>query len=184
MIDNLINRIRSELISIFKEVDTWFDVNDKLLYHRPANSGWTVREILEHITLTNYFLLILIKKGTAKALATTKDADYENQSLHYDLDWYKLQQIGGHNSFEWNRPAHMEPSGTEDLLIIRNRMQAQLKECLQYLTELKNGEGILYKTTMTVNGLGKIDMYHYIYFLAQHARRHLGQMERVKNEFI
>jgi hypothetical protein len=45
---------------------------------------------------------------------------------------------------------------------------------------LSNGEGALYKTTMSVNSLGKIDVYEYIYFLAQHGRRHIGQMEAME----
>ena len=42
---------------------------------------------------------------------------------------------------------------------------------------------VLYKTTMSVNGLGKIDVYHYIYFLVQHAQRHISQMKKVAAEF-
>jgi len=42
-----------------------------------------------------------------------------------------------------------------------------------------NGEGSLCKVRMSVNELGKIDLYQWLYFLAQHARRHLDQMEGV-----
>jgi hypothetical protein len=49
---------------------------------------------------------------------------------------------------------------------------------------MPNGEGILYKTTMSVNDLGKIDVYQYIYFLAQHAKRHLAQMERNEQAYL
>ena len=47
---------------------------------------------------------------------------------------------------------------------------------------MPNGEGVLYQTTMSVNNLGKIDVYEYIYFLARHAQRHLEQMERNERE--
>lgn len=30
---------------------------------------------------------------------------------------------------------------------------------------------------------GKIDALHYLYFLVQHMQRHLGQVERLKQEF-
>lgn len=36
---------------------------------------------------------------------------------------------------------------------------------------------------MTVNNLGKIDVYEYIYFLAQHGRRHLTQMQKNEEEY-
>jgi hypothetical protein len=36
---------------------------------------------------------------------------------------------------------------------------------------------------MSVNDLGKIDLYQWLYFLGQHARRHLQQMQEVEREF-
>jgi hypothetical protein len=36
---------------------------------------------------------------------------------------------------------------------------------------------------MSVNGLGKLNVYEYIYFLAQHGRRHSTQMEKNELEF-
>ncbi|MFD2875047.1 DinB family protein [Paenibacillus rhizoplanae] len=53
----------------------------------------------------------------------------------------------------------------------------------QLLKELEDGEGLLYTTTMTVNNLGKLDVYQYIYFLCQHAKRHIVQMQRVMDEY-
>ena len=141
------------------------------------------QKILEHISLTNHFLLILIRKGTGKALEASVKNDYSHLLVNYDLDWTRLKQIGQHKSFTWNRPKHMEPTAAVDLITIRNKLHDQLKECQDYLSRLKNGEGVLYKTTMTVNALGKIDVYHYILFLVQHAKRHLTQMEKIKSEF-
>jgi hypothetical protein len=66
---------------------------------------------------------------------------------------------------------------------VRARLQEQLAECLVWLDQLGQGAGILYKTTMTVNDLGKIDVYEYLYFLAMHTRRHLMQMEENKRLF-
>jgi hypothetical protein len=36
---------------------------------------------------------------------------------------------------------------------------------------------------MSVNDLGKIDLYQWLCFLAQHARRHLHQLRAVEGEF-
>ncbi len=66
---------------------------------------------------------------------------------------------------------------------IRHELEQQLKQCHTHLLTLQRGEGVLYKTMMSVNNLGKIDVYHYIYFLVQHAKRHITQMERVEIEF-
>ena len=116
-------------------------------------------------------------------MSDRRKTDFSRLLVNYDLDWVKLGQIGEHKSFEWNRPEHMEPAGTVNMTDIRNKLHQQLIECLECLKQLQNGEGVLCKTMMTVNDLGKIDVYHYIYFLAQHAKRHLAQMNKIKNEF-
>lgn len=74
----------------------------------------------------------------------------------------------------------MEPTGQKTHVEVRQQLKEQLRLCIDYLDRLRNGEGVLCKTTMTVNNLGKIDVYEYIYFLAQHGQRHITQM--VKNE--
>jgi hypothetical protein len=58
-----------------------------------------------------------------------------------------------------------------------------LGECLIQLERLGNGVGALCRVTMTVNDLGKIDLYQWLYFLAQHARRHLAQLVAAEAEF-
>lgn len=102
---------------------------------------------------------------------------------NYYLDWEKLKTIGEHRSFEWNRPEHMKPKGEPSLIEIQERLEKHFHECLNHLAFIKNDEGVLYKTMMSVNNLGKIDVYHYIYFLVQHSKRHLSQMQKIKIEF-
>ncbi|MBX9782863.1 MAG: DinB family protein [Chitinophagaceae bacterium] len=181
MIRHVIDRITNELTDTFNEIFHWFESDTTLLNYKPAGGGWSVIQILEHISLTNHYLLILIHKGAVKALEKAKNSNFSSELENYDLDWYKLKAIGEHQSFEWNRPVHMEPTGLLSLQEIRRRLDMQLSECLSLLNQLSNGEGVLYKTTMTVNNLDKIDVYHYIYFLVQHAKRHLMQMEKLKN---
>jgi len=36
---------------------------------------------------------------------------------------------------------------------------------------------------MNVNGLGKLDVYQFIYFLALHVRRHLQQLEGILEDY-
>jgi hypothetical protein len=183
MIDEVINKIRTELRLMFDELYSCFTMGDEYLNYQPNNNGWTMRKVLEHISLTNHFLLILVKKGTLKAIAKAEKTDYSNMLVDYNVDWSKLKAVGKHQSFYWNRPEHMEPAGVLELDVIKQTLQQQLIECLGCLDQLKNGEGVLYKTTMSVNGLGKIDVYHYILFLAMHAKRHVTQIEKIKAEY-
>jgi DinB superfamily len=176
----LITEIKQYLTTTFNEIDLWFDKDKETRQYKPQSSGWTIDEILEHIALTNHFLLILIDKGTNKALQNISKLDIEQELKTYIFHRDKLTEVGLHKSFNWIRPEHMEPKRQKTLKEVRQQLHQQLNQCFDSLDKLKNGEGILYKTTMSVNDLGKIDVYEYIYFLAQHGQRHITQM--TKNE--
>jgi hypothetical protein len=180
----LITEIKEALHSSFNEIDQWFDKAADLRAFRPARGSWTINEVLEHIALTNHFLLILIDKGTQKALNNITGADLQHTLSQYTFHRDKLTEVGLHQSFEWIRPEHMEPKGEKTMPEVRALLHDQLHRCIGYLDQLKNGEGVLYKTTMSVNALGKIDVYEYIYFLAQHGNRHITQMQKNEAEFL
>lgn len=172
----LIEDIKTHLKFSFDEVDKWFDKDNKTLNFQPSNGGWTVQQILEHIYLTNFYLLILIEKGSKKAMRNYLHLDLNLEIKNYSFDKEKFEKVGEYGSFEWIRPEHMEPKGELNLTEIRNLITQQYHQCLSYLDLMKNGEGLLCKTTMTVNELGKINVYEYIYFLSLHAQRHVTQM--------
>lgn len=179
----IIFEIRHTLDTVTRQVDAWFDKPVARRQFRPSNNGWTIDEILEHISLTSHFLLKLVDKGAGKALRNVNNLDLAQESAQYVFERDKLDEVGLYKSFEWIRPEHMEPTGTADMAEIRRLIQTQRDRCLEWLDKMPSGEGILYKTTMSVNNLGKIDVYQYIYFLAQHAKRHLAQMERNEREY-
>ncbi|MES1218528.1 MAG: DinB family protein, partial [Bacteroidota bacterium] len=126
MIHDIINRIKSDLVSTFAEIHGWFTIDSSLLDYSPQNGGWTVRQILEHISLTNYYLLILIRKGTNKAVVKAKKEGVLNIPAGYNLDWNKLISIGEHNSFKWTRPEHMEPTGQLTMNEVKEKLDNQL----------------------------------------------------------
>ncbi|MGI4872477.1 MAG: DinB family protein [Janthinobacterium lividum] len=176
--------IRAALLDAFGRVDAWFDQPDALQAYLPVDQGWTVAEVLDHIGLTNHFLLILIEKGAAKALANTRGLDLATELAGYQFQPERLDTIGVLHAFAWVRPEHMEPrTAPRPLPVVRQQLHAQLAQSLACLDRLPNGEGVRYQTTMTVNGLGKLNVYEYLYFLAQHARRHLTQMQDNAVEF-
>lgn len=179
----LTGEIKTTLTDVFTAVNKWFDEPLALRDHKPESGGWSIGQVLEHIELTNHFLIILIDKGAAKALRNVQGLDLEQEKKTYIFRRDALDEVGLHKSFEWTRPEHMEPKGQKSPEEIRSGLQQQLSHCLDILDQLKNGEGILYRTTMTVNDLGKTDVYEYLYFVAQHARRHLTQMQRIKSAF-
>ena len=183
MIQDDILMVRRSISAAFRQVDSWFDVPAEVKNFRPANGGWSVAEILEHIAITNFFLLKLIDKGADKALRNVHNLSLAEELSTYRFHLDALDEVGITRSFSWIRPEHMEPGGKKPLEEVRAELSAQEQRCLEHLDNLKEGEGVLYRTTMTVNDLGKLDVYQYIYFLAMHAQRHVQQMEKNRSAF-
>ncbi|WP_336770900.1 DinB family protein [Paenibacillus sp. MMO-58] len=181
-IQSTMEHIKRELNKILDDYEYWFAAPEALQNYQPRE-GWSIAQVLEHVTLTNHFLLILIRKGKNKALMLAAKSNLEDALKHYQDNLGDLDQIAEHKSFQWIRPEHMEPKREMPLDQVHALLESQVGECLGILEELSNGEGILYKTMMSVNNLGKIDVYQYIYFLVLHAKRHIAQMQRVKAEY-
>ncbi len=181
-----IENIKDKLHFTLNEVNIWFEKPNEVLYYKNQNDDWSVAQTLEHIVLTNHFLLIIIEKGVKKSLKKAEAKDWEKEFEDYIFDESKLDLIGISKSFEWIRPEHMEPqlNGEQDLKVVKAKIYQQMAQCVTYLEQLSKGEGVLLKTTMSVNNLGKIDVYEYIYFLAQHAARHIMQMKRNEQTFL
>ena len=178
-----LQHIRTHLIQTHAAILEWFQVGEGLMHFRPTDGGWTVAEILEHIALTSHFLLILIDKAADKALRNVQNRSLADQLASFDYDLTRMDRIGRHKSFPWIRPEHMEPQGEKTLVEITATLKEQLDRCLAHLDRLKDGEGLLYSTTMTVDDLGRLNVYEYIYFLSKHAERHLQQLQENRREY-
>ena len=173
-------RVRETLLPVFSELDAWFDRDESLRQRQPASGRWSVNAILEHVSLTNHYLLLTLRKWAAIAdeRVVRGNAIPDETS---DLD--RLLVIGERGSFGWERPEHMEPTGERTAVEVRAKLREQLAECLTILDRMADGRGALCRVTMTVNDLGKIDLYQWLFFLAQHARRHLSQLAAMEAEF-
>jgi hypothetical protein len=182
-IENVIAEIGKELTDVECALLNWCERNMNLLQYEPRNGGWSSLKVLEHITLTSHYLLIIIDKASQKAVQRASLTPLPQDWDSYELLPKSLAEIGAHESFSWVRPEHMEPSGKVPLDEIKVQIMRQFDRCQQHLLMLKNGEGRLRKTTMSVNGIGKLDVYQYIYFLVLHAKRHLTQLEKNNQEF-
>ncbi len=179
--ERTIRTVRDTLCAVFAEVDAWFDRPEELRRLAPATGGWSVDQVLEHVTLTNRFLLLTLGKWGAVAERRARRGD-PIAGIESDLD--RLLIIGQRGSFGWVRPEHMEPTGVPASADVRDTLRRQLGECLIQLERICGGIGALCRVTMTVNDIGKIDLYQWLFFLAQHARRHLAQLEALEAQFV
>ena len=172
--------VRANLIEVFADVDGWFGRPVDERAFRPVSQGWTIDQVLEHVSLTNHFLMLTLRKAVEKAVRL---AALGRPIPAGDSDLQRLEAIGQRGSFPWLRPEHMDPSGRTTPDEVRAILQQQREECLALLERLNHGEGALCQLRMSVNALGRIDLYQWLYFLAQHARRHLQQMASIEEEF-
>jgi DinB family protein len=175
-----IEHVRTAIRSTFESVDEWFDKPAALRSYKPSSGGWSIDEVLEHITMTSHFLMIVIRNSARKALkrAASGKAIPEGES---DLEL--LEPISRRGTFTWSRPEHMVPTGEVPSEHVRTMMKDQARECLDLLDQLRSGEGSLYTVSMSVNKSGRLDIYQWLYFLAQHAKRHIAQMQEVEAEY-
>lgn len=170
-----IERIKSELIDTFTKLDTYFDLSPSIRIMHPIQNEWSINEILEHITLTNHFLMITLDNSREKVLRRAKTQPIPDVEI--DLDHIEI--ISDPDAFDWIRPEHMEPTRIKPMSAVRQTLQEQMQTCLQTLDDIQNGEGTLHTVRMSVQDLGKLDMYQWLYFLVQHAKRHTIEIERI-----
>ena len=170
-----IQTVRRQLTTSFDALDARFDLSEAVRQHRPAAEAWCIDDILEHVSLTSHYLLIIIRKGVTKACkraATQAIPDGES-------DLQTIEIIGHPDTFAWLRPDHMEPTRAVSSAAVQATLRQQRAECLALLEQMGQGEGSLHTVRMSVQALGKLDMYQWLAFLALHARRHDIEIGRI-----
>jgi hypothetical protein len=174
-----VQTVRESLTKTFDQLDQQFELPADVRSFRPTVDTWSIDEILEHVTLTSHYLLIIIRKGCAKA---QRKAEYQ-QIEKGQSDLNRMTNVGHPDAFPWIRPEHMEPTRSTPTAEVRTRMKEQLNECLSLLSAMPKGEGSLYKVRMSVQDLGKMNMYEWLYFLALHGKRHQVEIDRLREKW-
>lgn len=171
---NLGQRLESSLRAVL----AWLDEPDALLDFRSDPTVWTVREISEHVALTNRYLLILIEKIAARS-RTRRDRGDAPPPVPSRID--HLEDLAARD-FRWSHPEHMTPRGEHDSAAVRAELEQQLATTTALLAELPDGEGALHRIRMSVvggsDGDDRLDLYQFLAIIALHAERHVRQMER------
>src|SRR5687768_9948839 len=138
--ERTIASIRQSLKDTFRDIDLWFDKPEELRNYKPTSGGWSIGEVLEHISLTDHFLMLTLTKWVAIAMRRASRG-VPIPDAESDLD--RLDRIGVRGSFVWDRPAHMEPTGRPGPAEVRAALGGQLTECLRLLEQMDGGEGSL-----------------------------------------
>ena len=170
-----ITKLSRRLDTAFGEVGRMLELPDRTLQFRPADNAWTIVEIAEHVTLTNHYLLILVDKIAGKARSRSARSSAGPPPLsRFD----HLERLAGPD-VAWESPEHMRPTGSCGVGEIRKRLAGQRERSQSLLREFPCGEGTLHSIRMSVVGPGeRLGLYQFVHFIALHAERHAGQMQR------
>jgi hypothetical protein len=172
-----IETVFAALTQAFSGLDAMFDLPLEELERRPEHHGaWSLAEHLEHVCLANGFLLLTISKGCGRA----RRRAVQQRPPEAESDLELLSPIATPDAFDWQPPAHMVPSGQRHPAELRRQLRSQHAQCKALLDGMPSGEGRLCTIRMSVQGLGRLDMYQWLYFLAQHARYHLAMIARLR----
>lgn len=167
--------VRSAIDETFARLDSQCSKSAGHLHHRlPYPDAWTLAEHLEHVSLVNHFLLLTIGKGVATALRRARTQPIPAG----ESDLACLAPIAAPTAFPWEPPGHMIPTGSQPVAEVRELLNVQHGECLGHLERMEKGEGRLCSFRMSVYDLGMLDMYQWLYFLAQHGCWHLEFLAR------
>jgi DinB superfamily len=179
--ENIVNTVRSELIRSIAALDEWFDREQTLMEYLPS-SGRCACELLRHLMLTNHFLLTLIDQ---ECESTSQKNDYEvkNSLVDYCLEILTVGSFNEQGVFTGWGTDFLMPTEKKPLNEVRKEIRDQLNRSLILLEKLNQGEGALYKILLPVKGLKKLDVYQCLNFLALYTRKHVGQLQRILEEY-
>ena len=176
--ENVIIKIRNELIRSISGIDSWFDREDALLEHRCGTDSKSVRELLEDVMHVNRHLLQIIDGARINApKSALVDVPMENYCLQTQL----LDDAAIHKRLQLGLVSHQ--GGKTELSEVRHEIREQLDRCLIHLELLLAGEGIAFKTKLAIGDLGELDVYHSIYFLAVNTKRYLSELDKMLQDF-
>ena len=177
-IQNIISTINKELISAFALLDRTFDEKKEFLHF--CSGGRSVLQLLDHVTTINHGLLLMISEGSSAARSNAETITVtDNMMSEYELCLSLLEEKD--LTTHWTKPAEYVMEN-ESLHQLRFKLRYQLGECFDHLDLLKNGEGMLHQIEVN-DTIGKLDVYHCIYFLALHTRRQARLIEKLFAEF-
>jgi hypothetical protein len=182
MSNRIIASATGAIATVRNAIDETFALLDSLcarpadyLHYCPAYpEAWTASEHLEHVSLVNHFLLLTIGKGVKIALRRARTQPIPPE----ESDLLRLAPIADSCAFPWEPPGHMIPTGVKPVVEVRSLLGTQHSECQGLLERMGAGEGKLCCFRMSVYNLGMLDMYQWIFFLAQHGCWHLEFLTR------
>lgn len=176
-----ITALRDRLSSTFEPLVALAHSQAPWLAARPEPGGWTGAEVLEHIALTDHFLLRLAQKiGDKAAMRAARGDEWPTAPPEFA----HLEAIAA-REHSWPHPEHMTPTGEASLGEVAQELTEHLAIAHGWLERQPYGEGTLHRIRMSVVGDAgaeddRLHLYQFLAVIELHARRHRAQLARLQ----
>jgi len=168
--------LRGRIDAVFVALLERSRLDEARLRARPEGVGWSGLEVLEHVVLTDRFLLLLADKIARKSLArAARGASWPVSAPSFA----QLEHVAG-REFAWRAPEHMRPTGGVELGALARELESDRARAFALLEQCPHGLGTLHRIRMSVVGGedDRLELYQYLEVLRLHAERHVRQIDR------
>lgn len=145
-------------------------LSDKQLNFKPANGGWSIAEVIEHVALV---------EGTIENILGTLD---QSQVASPNRDLKKLDEIVlrevPDRSKKFQAPSFVSPTGKWTAAAALDQFQSARK----HITEILHSKKDLRKNVVEHPVYGFLDGYQWILATAGHSERHTKQIQEIKSD--
>lgn len=150
-------------------VEATKDLSTAQWKYKPASGGWSLAEILEHITLTEDMLFESVSK-VMSAPAGKPDRDYKSGDK-------AVTSVVTDRSQKFQAPPPLQPAGRS----AEESLAHFLKSRERTVEFLKTTAGL--RAHVTDSPLGQpLDAFQWLLFISAHSERHTKQMLEVKSD--
>lgn len=148
--------------ALLKEVQ---EVSDHYLNLQPADGGWSIKQILEHLYLMEHSVVDIIKKE----LTSGEDKEAKQRKIELTVD----------RTVKVDAPDYLVPSDDVAALKEMTEKLEQSHFALQQLAEAYDEE-VFAKKALDHPAFGKMNLAQWILFVGYHEMRHTKQIQEVK----
>ncbi len=145
---------------------------------RPTEEGWSVAEVLEHLSRVEKGVAKLVALKVGELQMQTEPPREAAEMVAVDLGKFGLVETPVTKLTAPDRVAPLGEMSSEDA------RAALLETRGVLLDQLHAGDGLAYSSVRHPHPfLGELDLYEWVYFVGAHERRHLAQVRAIAAHF-
>lgn len=154
-------KIRAEVLQSLE------GLSDDELNKKITDENWTIGQVLEHL----YLLEEAVVKSVSHALKNGSDGPVETKPVYLAADRSKKRKA----------PAYLVPDNEyKTLEEMKEKLSRSRKKLLSVIAEA--GEEALEKKSLPHPVFGPLNLKQWVEFVGQHEKRHLAQIEEIKEQ--